>query len=80
MDSFVLYQNGKVYKRSTAALKVLMLLGGFWKLAGIFWIVPAFLRNAVYDFIARNRYQWFGKFDQCKIPTPEQRSLFLDMK
>jgi predicted DCC family thiol-disulfide oxidoreductase YuxK len=41
-------------------------------------IVPAFIRNAVYNFIALNRYKWFGKFDRCKIPTPEQRDLFLD--
>lgn len=77
-DSFVFYEKGKAYYRSTAALKVLKQLGGPWRLLYGFIIVPAFIRNAVYDFIARNRYQWFGKFDSCKIPTPEQRALFLD--
>lgn len=77
-DSFVLYENGVAYYRSTAALKVLKKLGGFWSLLYILIIIPPFIRNAVYDFVARNRYKWFGKFDSCKIPTAEQRSLFLD--
>jgi predicted DCC family thiol-disulfide oxidoreductase YuxK len=50
----------------------------YWKEFQIFWIVPAFIRNAVYDFIAKNRYKWFGKKDRCMIPTPEMRSRFLD--
>lgn len=77
-DSFIYYENGKAFYRSTAALKVLKKLGGIWSLLYVFILVPAFIRNAVYDFIADNRYKWFGKFDSCKIPTPEQRALFLD--
>lgn len=77
-ESFILYDKGKVFYRSTAALKVAGKLGGFWQLLYIFILVPAFIRNGVYDFIAKNRYKWFGKFDSCKIPTPEQRALFLD--
>lgn len=77
-DSFVYYENGKAFYRSTAALKVLKKLGGLWSLLYVFILVPAFIRNAVYDFIASNRYKWFGKFDSCKIPTPEQKALFLD--
>lgn len=77
-ESFILYENGKVFYRSTAALKVAEKLGGFWRLLYVFMLVPAFIRNGVYDFIAKNRYKWFGKFDSCKIPTPEQRALFLD--
>lgn len=65
------------YIRSTAALRTLMMLGGAWKLLGVFLLVPPFLRNAVYDLIARNRYQWFGKRDACRIPSPEERALFL---
>ena len=77
-DSFVLFENGKAFYRSTAALKMFQQLGGFWVLLYAFMIVPPFIRNGVYDFIARNRYKWFGKLDSCKIPTPEQREFFLD--
>lgn len=77
-DSFVLYENGVAYYRSTAALKVLKKLGGLWSLLYVLIIIPPVIRNAVYDFVARNRYKWFGKFDSCKIPTKEQRALFLD--
>lgn len=77
-DSFVLYENGKVSYRSSAALKTFGKLGGAWYLLYAFMIVPPFIRNGVYDFIARNRYKWFGKYNSCKIPTPEQRALFLD--
>jgi predicted DCC family thiol-disulfide oxidoreductase YuxK len=76
-DSFVLIKKGKIYTRSTAALKVLNDLPWYWKEAQVLWIVPKFLRDAIYDFIARNRYKWFGKKEQCMIPTAERRSRFL---
>lgn len=78
-QSIVLYQQGKVYYRSTAALRIAWLLGGFWSLLAIGLMIPAFIRNAVYDFVAKNRYKWFGKFDACKIPTPEMRKRFIDV-
>jgi predicted DCC family thiol-disulfide oxidoreductase YuxK len=77
-DSFIYYHNGKAFYRSSAALHMFKMLGGRWSLLYGFMIVPPFIRNGVYDFVARNRYKWFGKFDSCKIPTPEQRALFLD--
>ncbi len=77
-DSFVLWHKGKLYTKSTAALKVLWLLDGVWALGSIAMIVPAFIRNAVYDWVARNRYKWFGKYESCPLPTAEQRALFLD--
>lgn len=76
-NSFLLYEQGKLYTRSTAALRVLSQLKG-WKWAGAFKYVPPFIRNAVYNLIARNRYKWFGKKDECMIPTPELKSRFLD--
>jgi predicted DCC family thiol-disulfide oxidoreductase YuxK len=79
LDSFVFYEKGKARYRSSAALHMFRALGGGWKLLYGFIIVPPFIRNAVYDFVARNRYRWFGKYDTCRIPTPEQRSRFLDM-
>ena len=77
-ESFVLIQDGKAYQKSTAALKVLNQLPWYWKALQVFWIIPAFLRNTIYDFIARNRYKWFGKNEKCMIPTPEVRNRFLD--
>lgn len=76
-DSFIYYEHGKAYYRSTAALMTIRKLGGLWQLLYGFIIVPPVIRNAVYDWVARNRYKWFGRFDACKIPTPEQRSRFL---
>ena len=77
-ESFVLIRNGKVYQKSSAALRVLNELPWYWKEFQILRIVPAFLRDAIYDFIARNRYRWFGRKDQCMIPSPEVRSRFLN--
>jgi len=61
MNSFVLLENGEVYTRSTAALRVAKQMSGIWKLLYVFILVPPFIRDAVYDWIARNRYHWFGK-------------------
>jgi hypothetical protein len=77
-QSVILFENGKVYQKSTAALRLAVKLGFPWFLAGIFFIIPRFLRDWVYDYIARNRYRWFGKKDACMIPTPELKALFLD--
>ena len=76
-NSFLLYEDGKLFTRSTAALRVLSQLKG-WKWVGVFQWVPPFIRNAVYNLVARNRYKWFGKKDECMIPTPELKSRFLD--
>lgn len=76
-NSFILYQDGKMYTRSTAALKLFQQLKG-WKWVKIFWIVPKFIRDAVYNLIARNRYKWFGKKEECWLPTPELKARFLD--
>ena len=77
-DSFILLENDKVYTRSTAALRVLRELGGLWKLFYVFIIVPPFIRDGVYNFIARKRYKWFGKREECMIPTPELKERFLE--
>jgi predicted DCC family thiol-disulfide oxidoreductase YuxK len=78
MKSFVLYVNGKVFRQSDAALKALAGLGGLWKLCLIFWPVPRFIRNGIYNWIARNRYRWFGQYETCPLPQPHQKHLFLD--
>jgi predicted DCC family thiol-disulfide oxidoreductase YuxK len=76
-DSFILIENGRVYKSSTAGIKLYNRLPWYWKWTQVFWIVPRFLRDAIYNTIARNRYKWFGRKDQCMVPTPEQKSRFL---
>lgn len=77
-NSFILVEGEKVYSRSTAALKVTSRLDGGWKLLGIFWVVPSFIRDIVYDFIAKNRYRFFGKREHCMLPRPEWKDRFLD--
>ena len=77
-DSFVLIENGKMYTRSTAALRVCRRLnGGLPVLYGLI-IIPAFIRDAVYDLVSGNRYKWFGKSKECWLPTPELSARFLD--
>ena len=75
-DSFVLLENGKVYEQSAAALRVAKKLDGLWPLLYVFIVVPPFIRNAIYKFIARNRYKWFGQQESCWIPTPALKSRF----
>jgi predicted DCC family thiol-disulfide oxidoreductase YuxK len=77
LNSFVLILENKAYTRSSAALIVAKQLTGITKLLYGFIIVPLFIRNAVYDLIAKNRYKWFGKKDSCMIPTAELKSRFL---
>ena len=76
-DSFVLIDNGKIYKKSSASLRVMNKLPWYWKEAQLLRIIPTPFRDAIYDFIAKNRYKWFGKKEQCMIPTPEMRNRFL---
>ncbi len=77
-DSFVLSKDNEVYFRSTAALMVARQLGFPWSLMSVFLVVPPFIRDAVYNLIARNRYKWFGRKETCRLPSPEERRLFLD--
>lgn len=77
-DSLVLLSAGSVYKKSSAALRIAGNLNGLYPILKIFLIVPPFVRDGVYDLIARNRYKWFGKSDQCRIPTPELRARFIE--
>ena len=77
LHSFLLQENDKVYTRSTAALRVLKILGGKWRLLYSFIIVPEFIRDGIYRFIAQNRYRWFGKRDECWIPDAKWKDRFL---
>lgn len=77
-DSFILFYHGQYYTKSAAALRAARLMSGLWPIlyAGI--ILPRFVRDWVYDLVARNRYKWFGKRSECMIPTPELRARFLE--
>jgi len=77
LDSVVLVEDGEVYTKSDAVLRAARHLGGIYRLLPPFGVVPRRLRNAVYDFVAARRYGWFGKKDQCMMPTPDISSRFL---
>ncbi len=72
-------RDGKVFERSAAVARALMAIGGAWAVAGAaMWLVPRPLRDAGYRVVASNRYQWFGKRETCRLPSVEERAVFLD--
>jgi predicted DCC family thiol-disulfide oxidoreductase YuxK len=78
MDSIILYEPGIAYfYKSDAALEIVKDLSGFLKWSIVFKIIPSSLRNPIYDYVARNRYKWYGKKDACMIPTEEMKAKFL---
>lgn len=77
-DSILLYEPGNAYYyKAEAAIKIAAQLGGVYSLMGAFSVLPKSLSNTVYDYVARNRYKWYGKKDECMIPTPEMKTKFL---
>lgn len=77
-DSVVFYSNGKFLTKSSAALAILKGLGGWYTLLIVFYLVPKFLRDHIYDFVSKNRYKWFGQKETCRLPSPNERKRFLD--
>ena len=78
LDSIVLLDHGKVYRKSSAALRIAKRLNAAWPLMYVFIVVPAPVRDLVYDFVGNRRYRWFGRKDQCWVPDADLRSRFLD--
>ena len=76
-DSVILVEGNEVYHRSDAALRVARHLRAPWPAAYALRVVPRFVRDAIYRFIARHRYLWFGRTETCRVPTPELRARFL---
>jgi len=76
-DSILLFQEGRVLIKSSAALTIARELDDAWPLLYVFIAVPKFLRDLVYDWVARNRYEWFGKQNECRIPSVDERSRFI---
>ena len=70
--------DGRLYSRSRAGIEIGRRLGGKWKVAAaVAWLVPWFLRDWAYEWVARNRYQKFGKYESCPVPPPQVRERFL---
>ena len=77
-QSLILKKGEDIKTKSSAALTISKHLSGFWPALYFFMIIPKFLRDFVYDIIASNRYQWFGRKDECMIPSTELRARFID--
>tara|TARA_B110000967_G_C18771450_1_gene503297 strand:- start:700 stop:1095 length:396 start_codon:yes stop_codon:yes gene_type:complete len=78
LDTIIVYTDGKFYYRSNAVLKLCEILGGGFYVFLIGYLIPRFIRDAMYRFIANNRYKWFGKKDHCMPHTPELKERFLE--
>lgn len=76
-DSIIVLDGGKLYRDSDAVLAIYYGLGGFWKLVAIGRLVPRFIRDPLYRWVARNRYRLFGRRETCWIPAPEQADRIL---
>ncbi|MBC7451576.1 MAG: DUF393 domain-containing protein, partial [Cytophagales bacterium] len=76
IDSIIVIHQNRIYKRSRAALEIARRLKGLWPLCYSAIIIPGFIRDIVYNIIAKNRYKWFGKLEACRIPTPEMRERY----
>lgn len=78
LSSLVLYKGGKAHTHSSGALRAYRLLGGIYRpLSALGLAFPRLLRDGVYDFIARNRYRWFGRSEECWLPRPEWKQRFV---
>ena len=76
-QTFLLLEGGHVYTKSAAALRVIRQLSRWWPLYYVCMLVPAPLRDVVYDFVARHRYRWMGQADTCRVPTQTERDRFV---
>ena len=76
-ESVLLLSSGRLYSHSTAVLRIAGRLGGIWQLAAVGWVLPRTWRDALYRFVARHRYRWFGRQESCMLPTPALKARFL---
>lgn len=79
VDTIILIEGDRVSDRSTAALRIARALDRLWPLLYVFIIVPRPLRDALYRWVARHRYRWFGRMEHCPLPAPEMRERFVDV-
>jgi predicted DCC family thiol-disulfide oxidoreductase YuxK len=78
LETIVLIKGDKHFEKSDAVLEIAKNLSGLWPLVYVFKIIPRFLRDVLYKWVAKNRYTWFGKRNSCLSPSPELRARFLD--
>lgn len=78
VDSLILIDKDKAHYYSSAALRAAGFMGGLWPIFKLFLVLPPFLRNGIYKWIAKNRYRWFGTKESCWLPTPELQSRFIE--
>jgi len=76
MDSMMLLEGKRLTVKSTAVIRISKYLGGAWPLCMIALIIPRFIRDFIYDIIAKNRYRWFGKYDTCRLPDADFEDRF----
>jgi len=76
MDSMMLLEGERLTVKSTAVIRISKYLGGAWPLCIVALAVPRFIRDFIYDIIAKNRYRWFGKYDTCPLPDPKFENRF----
>ncbi len=78
LNTIILLEDGKIYQKSTAILRIVKRLSGIYKYGYVFIIVPSFIRDSIYSFIAKRRYKWFGKRDSCMLPNASVKLRFLE--
>lgn len=78
LDSLFLIHNDRIYEKSSAILRIVKILGGLYKLGMVLWIIPKPVRDWMYDYIAKNRFIWYGKKESCMLPTAEFKSRFIN--
>ena len=76
-QSFIFLDTDRRFEQSNAVLHAMVQLGGAWRLIAVLYVFPRPLRDFVYRIVARNRYRWFGRREECRLPTPEERDRFL---
>ncbi|EQA44894.1 PF04134 family protein [Leptospira broomii serovar Hurstbridge str. 5399] len=76
--SIILYTKGRIFRKSRAILEILRLVGLPWSLGYAGIVIPPFILDWLYDFVAKRRYRWFGKSDSCRVPTAELKERFLN--
>lgn len=76
-ESILFFSKGKMWQKSDAFAQIMYRLPGGWKMFYSIKIIPRFIRDAVYNYISSHRYRWFGKRDQCMVPSPEWEKKFL---
>ena len=78
LHTTVLLKDGKIYSHTDAVLEILKDSGSIWSLAYVFKLIPKFIRDSIYRFVSKNRYQWFGESETCRMQSPEEKELFFE--